>query len=380
MPGYPSGANSGFISSIKAPSIPGNHTITIKAIGINESTNSSKVNIHILPRAAIVIDTPTNNQRIISGNFINVRGWAVNKSRIKDIQVIIDGKFLVGAQYYIRRPDVKAVMPGYPSGANSGFISSIKAPSTPGNHTITIKAIGNDGSTNSSKVNLHVLPRAATVIDTPTSKQVIFNGNSITIKGWAVNKSRIKDVQVIIDGKFLVGAQYYIRRPDVKAVMPGYPSGVNSGFISSIKAPSTPGNHTITIKAIGNDGSTNSSKVNIHVLPRAATVIDTPTNKQVIFNGNSINIKGWAVNKSRIKNVQVIIDGKFLVGAQYYISRPDVKAFMPGYPSGANLGFISSISAPSTLGNIQLQLVRLGMMGQLIVQMLILTFYHKLVQ
>ena len=38
-----------------------------------------------------MIDTPTNNQRIISGNSINIRGWAVNKSRIKDVQVIIDG-------------------------------------------------------------------------------------------------------------------------------------------------------------------------------------------------------------------------------------------------------------------------------------------------
>ena len=53
-------------------------------------------------------------------------------------------------------------------------------------------------------------------------------------------------------------------------------------------------------------------------------MIDTPTNNQVIFSGDSINIKGWAVNKSGIKDVQVSMDGNFLVGAQYYISRPDI--------------------------------------------------------
>ena len=71
--------------------------------------------------------------------------------------------------------------------------------------------------------------------------------------------------------------------------MPGYPSGVNSGFISSIKAPSTLGNHTITISAIGNDGSINSSNVNINVLPQANTVIDTPINNQGEISVNDIN-------------------------------------------------------------------------------------------
>ena len=284
-----------------------------------------------------MIDTPTNNQKIISGNSINIKGWTVNKFGIKNVQVIMDGKFLIKAQYNISRPDVNAAMPGYPSGVNSGFTSSISAPSIPGNHTITINAVGNDGSTNSSIVNINVLPlvlpQARTVIDTPTNNQKIISGNSINIKGWTVNKFGIRDVQVIMDGKFLIKAQYNINRPDVNAAMPGYPSGVNSGFTSSISAPSTPGNHTITINAIGNDGSTNSSIVNINVLPlvlpKARTVIDTPTNNQKIISGNSINIKGWTVNKSGIKDVQVIIDGKFLIGAQYNISRPDVEAVMP---------------------------------------------------
>ena len=323
-------------------------------------TYNKHVEADTLPQARIVIDTPTNNQGIISGNSINIKGWAVNKLGIKDVQVIMDGNFLIGAQYYISRPDVDAAMPGYPSGVNSGFISSIVAPSTPGNHTITISAIGNDGSTNSSNVNINVLPQADTVIDTPTNDQEIISGNSINIKGWAVNKAGIKNVQVIMDGNFLVGAQYYISRPDVDAAMPGYPSGANSGFICSMSAPSTPGKHTITISAIGNDGSTNSSNVNINVLPQARTVIDTPTNNQEVISGSSINIKGWSVNKSGIKDVQVSMDGSFLFEAQYSISRPDVNAAMPGYPSGDNSGFTSPIVAPSTLGNHTITISAIG--------------------
>lgn len=127
--------------------------------------------------------------------------------------------------------------------------------------------------------NKHVeaatLPQSATVIDTPTNNQKITSGNPITIKGWAINKSTIKSVQAIVDGKFVIGAQYNVRRPDVNVVMPGYPSGNNSGFISSISAPSTPGNHKITIKAIGKNGSTSSANVIISVLPKASTSTNT---------------------------------------------------------------------------------------------------------
>lgn len=131
-------------------------------------TSSKNVQAATLPKSNTVIDTPTNNQKITSGSPINIKGWAVNKSGIKCVQAIVDGKFVVGAQYNVHRPDVNVVMPGYPSGANAGFISSISAPSTPGNHKITIKAIANDGSNSSSNVNINVLPKAAAKVNIKT--------------------------------------------------------------------------------------------------------------------------------------------------------------------------------------------------------------------
>lgn len=128
-------------------------------------TYTNHVEATTLPEAITVIDAPTNNQGIISGNIINVKGWAVNKSGIKNVQVIIDGKFLIGAQYNVSRPDVNAAMPGYPSGNNSGYISSILTPSTVGIHTITMNATGNDGSTSSSNVKINVLSKSTTVIN-----------------------------------------------------------------------------------------------------------------------------------------------------------------------------------------------------------------------
>jgi cell wall-associated NlpC family hydrolase len=113
----------------------------------------------------------------------------------------------------------------------------------------------------------------------------------INVKGWAVNKSGIKNVQVIMDGKLIVGAQYNVYRPDVNAVMPGYPSGGNSGYISNISAPSTLGKHTITIKAIGSDGSTCSSNVNINVLPKATTAINQSINSLI---GTSNKVVSYA--------------------------------------------------------------------------------------
>ncbi len=219
-----------------------------------------------LPQSTTTIVSPTNNIGMYIGSNIDITGWAVNKSGIKDVQVIMDGTFLIGAQCNISSTDLNATL-GYPNASNSGFISSIVAPSTPGKHTITVTAIGDDGSTSSSDVtiNVNALPQQATKIETPTSGQKITSGSAIDIKGWTVNKAGVKNVQVLMDGTLLTGAQYNVSRPDVNNVMPGYPSGDNSGYISSILVPSTTGNHTITINAIGNDGSTSSANVTINV-------------------------------------------------------------------------------------------------------------------
>jgi len=313
--------------------------------------NSHYVKADTLPKAITHIDSPTSNQSIGEGNPINISGWAVNTAGVNQVQVLVDGKFLIGAQYGVSRPDVNNAIPGYPSGNNAGYISSISAPTTPGNHTITINAIGNDGSNCSSSVNINVLSKAITHIDSPTSNQSIGEGNPINISGWAVNTAGVNQVQVLVDGKFLIGAQYGVSRPDVNNAIPGYPSGNNAGYISSISAPTTPGNHTITINAIGNDGSNCSSSVNINVLSKAITHIDSPTSNQSIIEGNPINISGWAVNTAGVNQVQVLVDGNFLIGAQYGVSRPDVNNAIPGYPSGNNAGYISSISAPTTPGN-----------------------------
>jgi len=142
-------------------------------------TYNSYVEAATLPKSITDIDTPTNNQGITSGDTINIKGWAVNKAGIKNVQVIMDGKFIIGAQYYVSRPDVNAAKPGYPSGSNAGYISDISAPVAAGKHTITIKATGNDGSTNSSNVIINVLAKPATVVNQSvnnligTSNQVI---------------------------------------------------------------------------------------------------------------------------------------------------------------------------------------------------------------
>lgn len=57
---------------------------------------------------------------------------------------------------------------------------------------------------------------------------------------------------------------------------------------------------------------------------KAMTCIDTP--RLGTFLNKSTLISGWALNSSGVKEVQILVDGKYKGKAKIAISRPDVKA------------------------------------------------------
>ncbi|EJT5915339.1 hypothetical protein N2W46_002694, partial [Clostridium perfringens] len=61
--------------------------------------------------------------------------------------------------------------------------------------------------------------------------------------------------------------------------------------------------------------------------------MDVPNNGDSIEN-NKIILKGWALNASGVKEVEVYVDGKKMPNAQIGLSRPDVNSAFPGYKNG----------------------------------------------
>ncbi|MGU8614624.1 Ig-like domain-containing protein, partial [Clostridium perfringens] len=55
----------------------------------------------------LYIDTPNNGQEI-KENFIRVKGWALNASGVKEVEIYVDGKKMPNAQIGLSRPDVNS--------------------------------------------------------------------------------------------------------------------------------------------------------------------------------------------------------------------------------------------------------------------------------
>jgi hypothetical protein len=97
-------------------------------------------------------------------------------------------------------------------------------------------------------------PAAETIgwVDAPEAE--VIEGTLVTVRGWALDRAGVARVEVRLDGEPFA-ARYGLPRPDVAAVKPGYPNGMNGGFeferdfagIASIR-------HEVAVVAIASDG------------------------------------------------------------------------------------------------------------------------------
>ena len=124
-----------------------------------------------------VIDTPVNNANL-SGNAVEVRGWALNPSGVSKVNIYLDGKFVKTATIGMSRQDVKVVYPEY-NDSNSGYSATLDLSAiSDGAKTIKVEQVGKDNSTNYTEVKVNVVKnRPIQVIDTPVNNAEI-SGNS----------------------------------------------------------------------------------------------------------------------------------------------------------------------------------------------------------
>lgn len=345
-PGYPSGDNAGYSYTLPKDKVSaGYHTLIIKAINKTGSFSEKKVQFKMekLP-LKVHMDSPVLNQNYTGGNIL-VRGWAIDKSGVEKIDIYLDGNKTAEAQYGLSRPDVNRAYPGYPSGDNAGYAYNIPVNSvSAGSHIITVKAYGKDGGYSEIKRSISISKLPSMIrIDSPKENQTI-SGKDFTLNGWAVNQSGIKNAEIFIDNKSAGNAKYGAARPDVNRVYPGYPSGDNAGYSYEIDLTGlSAGKHSITVKAVGNDGYVSSLTRNI-IVDKLKTIlhIDNPKNYQT-YNNSDITVRGWSLNPDGIKNISITVDGKQMGQATYGAYRADVNRVYPGYPSGNNSGYVYNI-------------------------------------
>ena len=299
FPGYPNAATSGYSENIDITNAAaGNITVKVEEVAKDGSVKVSQKTVrNDKPESRGVIDEPVDG-KAVTGNSMTVRGWAIAASGIQEVKIYVNGVFKKSVTPNKARPDIKNAFPGYPNAATSGYSENIDITNAAaGNITVKVEEVAKDGSVKvSQKTVRYDKPQALGVMDEPSQGSYIY-GNSVTVRGWAIAPSGIKEVKIYVDGSLKKVVKPNQPRPDIKKAFPNYPDAATSGYNEKIDITSK-GNKTIKIEAVANDGTVRTETKNIVAKTLDSLgIIDDPVNGAKIA-GSTINVRGWSISAS----------------------------------------------------------------------------------
>ena len=184
-----------------------------------------------------------------------------------------------------------------------------------------------------------VLPSIMTV---DSQFKTVYSKEDITIRGWAISNSGVKEVRVYLDGTDL-GVAAAEARPDVLAAYPNHTATASPGFhFTLLKSLIAPGAHTLQVKAISNDGTvTTSTHQFTEVGETPAVVIEKPKGS---YSYEDIEVSGFALSSTGVKSVTVSVNGILVGSAKIGIERTDIATSYPMYTNAGTSGFTVSVA------------------------------------
>ena len=348
---YIGSENAGFTAKfdITKSILSSKSTIKIVSIGNDGVSTTSEKTINIEKPAPKMWVEDASVEYSGGLRYLNVKGWSINATGIKSVQVYADNKLLGNAQIGLSRPDVKNAYSTYIGSENAGFTAKFDITKSilSSKSTIKIVSIGNDGVSTTSEKTINIEKPAPKMWVEDISVESSGSSRYLNVKGWAINATEVQCVKVYVGNTLLGNAQIGLSRPDIKKNYPNYYRSENAGFtakfdVTKIKPIS---NTPIKVIAFGTDGTTTAST---KVLPEQKMWVEDISIQESGLN-QYLNIRGWAVNITGIKSVQVYADDKFIGNAQIGLSRPDIKKNYPNYYESENAGFTAKFDITSSV-------------------------------
>ncbi|MBN3523804.1 LTA synthase family protein [Paenibacillus apiarius] len=205
-----------------------------------------------LPEIFGDINAPNNNVYKPTDE-IDVNGWALSESGIKEVSIILNNTFYGHALLGGERKDVYDLYPSIKNSLNSGFKYNLKG-LKPGKYQLSaeIKTVDNKKKI-IDPVKFEVLKSWGYIDSLPKSSTI--NNNKLRVTGWAVNYSKTTDVYIYLDGKMYATAQHGLERSDVHEIYPDMDNSKYSGFYTNIDISKVEkGDHKLEVFVKTDDG------------------------------------------------------------------------------------------------------------------------------
>jgi O-antigen biosynthesis protein len=316
-------------------------------------------------------------------NVLHVRGWCVVRTQILSIQVFLGQHQVAVGQMGRPRDDIAAIYPNYSNARASGF--SMDYPLPPGEipASIAVEAVAWSGSVSRVVVPVEVgaaIAAEAAPVVLPLAKvpaevavdprRTIFVhcdtatltlDGELLVSGWAVCATGVGEIGIRLDDDLVREAELGLPRPDVAAEHPGVTQARHSGFLLQTRVdPPAPGQHRVVI--VIRNGLDDIRELTVEVTAAVAPVgtvflepeaslsgndfrfqIDSPT----VIGGSVAHpvsgrllIEGWALARSGLERIDILIDGTSVGQAYYGTVRRDVEAAFPDWKDALRSGYI----------------------------------------
>ncbi len=180
-------------------------------------------------------------------------------------------------------------------------------------------------------------------VDQPVALVLTTSAN--VFSGWALSRSGVARVELVLDGRQWLPTHLGIAREDVRSVHPDYPDNDKAGFEVITDLSHLPlGPHRIEIVATDNAGATTVLGRRTYVDERTSVDenfrlgrVDQPA--APVVTASSSVFSGWALSPSGVARVELVVDGRQRLPARLGVVREDVKSAHPNYPDSDTAGF-----------------------------------------
>ena len=154
---------------------------------------SSSANADLNAEIKINLEEPKSAEAAAYAGISNLRGWAVAPTGIERVEIYIDGTYAFDVPMGGSRGDVGAAFPDFPDSENSGFSMAYNYKNLlAGEHTMTAKAIAENGDYNEVTVSFTTTRFISPYISQPTdidftsTSEVYVGERAFQLKGVTV--------------------------------------------------------------------------------------------------------------------------------------------------------------------------------------------------
>src|SRR5215218_581831 len=149
-----------------------------------------------------MVESPSRIPEVITDGVLIVSGWTLTQSGDATIEVLVNGASRGTVPYGDSRPDAAALYPGFPAGANCGFLGDISVGDLPdGMHEATIRISASNGAqaelSTSFEIDNHAFEMGRVIgrLDKPHRGAVYIPSESMSVYGWVLAPSGIKQIE-----------------------------------------------------------------------------------------------------------------------------------------------------------------------------------------